>query len=205
MVDEGAARSALTSPATRILPCRSFFPAHDFAMDLFDLSSDVAVVIGATGVLGGAIAEGLAAAGATVAVVGRNEERGAARVKAITDAGGRAGFFRADALDHDELAASHQEIEKGPFGPPTVLVNAAGGNDSQGHGHARLSPSAKLPRRTGARISTSISSAARSCRARNSAPAWANASADRSSTSPASRHICRSRASSLIRRRRRRC
>jgi NAD(P)-dependent dehydrogenase (short-subunit alcohol dehydrogenase family) len=97
-------------------------------MDLFDLSSDVAVVIGATGVLGGAIAEGLAAAGATVAVVGRNAERGAERVKAILDAGGRADFFRADALNHDDLAAAHQEIEKA-FGPPTVLVNAAGGND----------------------------------------------------------------------------
>ena len=36
---------------------------------LFDLSDEVAVVIGAGGVLGGAIAEGLAEAGARVAVV----------------------------------------------------------------------------------------------------------------------------------------
>ena len=47
--------------------------------ELFDLSSEVAVVVGATGVLGGALAEGLAAAGASVAVVGRNAERGRAR------------------------------------------------------------------------------------------------------------------------------
>jgi len=40
--------------------------------DLFDLSGEVAVVIGATGALGGALAEGLAAAGAKVAVLGRN-------------------------------------------------------------------------------------------------------------------------------------
>ncbi len=52
-------------------------------MQLFDLSGDVAVVIGATGVLGGAMAEGLASAGANVAVLGRNEARGQARVQAI--------------------------------------------------------------------------------------------------------------------------
>ena len=37
-------------------------------MDLFSLTGEVAVVLGATGVLGGAIAEGLAAGGAKVAV-----------------------------------------------------------------------------------------------------------------------------------------
>ena len=52
-------------------------------MKLFDLSGEVAVVIGATGALGGAIAEGLAEAGAKIAVLGRNAERGNARVKAI--------------------------------------------------------------------------------------------------------------------------
>ena len=43
---------------------------------LFDLSGEVAVVIGGTGVLGGALAQGLAEAGAKVAVLGRNSERG---------------------------------------------------------------------------------------------------------------------------------
>ena len=56
--------------------------------NLFDLSDEVAVVIGATGVLGGALAEGLATAGAKVAVLGRNQERGEARVEAIRNAGG---------------------------------------------------------------------------------------------------------------------
>ena len=59
-------------------------------MKLFDLGGEVAVVIGATGVLGGALAEGLAAAGAKVAVLGRNGERGEGRVKKIVDAGGAA-------------------------------------------------------------------------------------------------------------------
>jgi len=67
-------------------------------MKLFDLSSDVAVVIGATGVLGGALAEGLAEAGAKVAVAGRHGERGRARVKVIQSRGGQADFFTANAL-----------------------------------------------------------------------------------------------------------
>jgi NAD(P)-dependent dehydrogenase (short-subunit alcohol dehydrogenase family) len=97
-------------------------------MNLFDLSGEVAVVIGATGALGGAVAEGLGRAGAAVAVIGRNEERGMARVKAITDAGGKAAFFSADAVSKESLQAAHQAIEKN-LGAPTILVNAAGGND----------------------------------------------------------------------------
>jgi NAD(P)-dependent dehydrogenase (short-subunit alcohol dehydrogenase family) len=95
---------------------------------LFDLTGDVAVVIGATGVLGGAIAEGLASAGASVAVLGRNHERGNACVKRITDAGGSATFFHADVTQPASLAAAHQAIEAA-LGVPTVLLNAAGGND----------------------------------------------------------------------------
>lgn len=97
-------------------------------MNLFDLSGEVAVVIGATGVLGGALAEGLAAAGAKVAVLGRNAERGEARVKKIRDAGGTAAFFSADAVDRASLTAAHQAIQS-QLGAPTILVNAAGGND----------------------------------------------------------------------------
>ena len=67
-------------------------------MNLFDLTGEVAVVLGATGVLGGAIAEGLAAAGAKVAVLGRNPERGEARVHSIRKQEGTAEFFPADAL-----------------------------------------------------------------------------------------------------------
>ena len=95
--------------------------------ELFSLKGEVAVVIGATGVLGGALADGLAAAGAKVAVLGRNEERGQARVKAITDKGGRAVFFACDASSRASLAEAHSQIES-VLGAPTILVNAAGGN-----------------------------------------------------------------------------
>ena len=97
-------------------------------MNLFDLSGETAVVIGATGALGGALAEGLAEAGAKVAVVGRNKERGAARVEAIKKRGGSAQFFSADAASQSSLREAHRQIEK-QLGPPTILVNAAGGND----------------------------------------------------------------------------
>lgn len=97
-------------------------------MNLFDLSGETAVVIGATGALGGAMAEGLAQAGAKVAVLGRNAERGEACVKRIEKAGGQARFFVADAMSRESLRHAHQEIEK-HLGAPAILVNAAGGND----------------------------------------------------------------------------
>lgn len=95
---------------------------------LFDLSNDVAVVIGATGVLGGAIADGLAKAGAKVAVLGRNAERGEARAAEIKKAGGTAAFISADVSKRESLRAARERIQ-GSLGQPTILVNAAGGND----------------------------------------------------------------------------
>ncbi len=95
---------------------------------LFDLSASVAVVIGGTGVLGGGMAEALAAAGAKVAIAGRNPERGQARCDAITSRGGMAAFFAADASSRESLRALRENVAA-KFGPVTILVNAAGGND----------------------------------------------------------------------------
>jgi len=95
--------------------------------DLFDLTGEVAVVIGATGVLGGSMADALASAGASVAVCGRSKERGAERVDAITGAGGNAIFFPVDASDEASLESALEKITN-QLGKPTVLVNAAGGN-----------------------------------------------------------------------------
>jgi NAD(P)-dependent dehydrogenase (short-subunit alcohol dehydrogenase family) len=97
-------------------------------MNLFDLTGEVAVVIGATGVLGGSLAEGLAQAGAKVAVLGRNAERGSERVKRIKSSGGTAAFFAADAQNRQSLEEALLAIEK-TLGAPAILVNAAGGND----------------------------------------------------------------------------
>jgi len=95
--------------------------------DLFDLAGLAAVVIGGTGVLGGAMAQALAGFGAKVAIVGRNEERGIKRARDIEAAGGTALFQAADALDRDSLARARDAIQ-GRHGPASVLVNAAGGN-----------------------------------------------------------------------------
>ena len=95
--------------------------------DLFNLEKEVAVVLGGTGVLGGAMAEALAEAGARVAVVGRSEERGRERVRAIESAGGKAMFQAADAMDRDSLTRARDAIVK-QWGAVSVLVNGAGGN-----------------------------------------------------------------------------
>jgi NAD(P)-dependent dehydrogenase (short-subunit alcohol dehydrogenase family) len=98
--------------------------------EMFNLTGEVAVVVGGTGALGGALAEGLAAAGAKVAVLGRNEERGLSRVKAIVAKGGQAEFVVADAQVRESLESARTAIEQ-TLGAPTVLVNAAGGNDAK--------------------------------------------------------------------------
>ena len=95
---------------------------------LFDLSEIIALVIGGTGVLGGALAEALATAGAAVAIAGRNEERGNARCVRIRSSGAKAEFFRADASSRESLRALRKNVTA-KLGTATVLVNAAGGND----------------------------------------------------------------------------
>lgn len=96
---------------------------------LFDLGGSVAAVIGGTGVLGGAIASGLAEAGASVVVIGRSRERADARVAAIEAAGGRAIGLLADATRPESLEAARREAEE-RLGPVTILVNAPGVNSS---------------------------------------------------------------------------
>jgi len=95
--------------------------------ELFDLDGVTAAVVGGTGVLGGAMAEALAAYGARVAILGRSQQRGAARVDAIKSAGGSAMFQSIDALDPDSIRSARDAVAN-EIGAATVLVNAAGGN-----------------------------------------------------------------------------
>jgi NAD(P)-dependent dehydrogenase (short-subunit alcohol dehydrogenase family) len=104
-------------------------PTLGVPQDLFDLHGEVAAVIGGTGTLGGLMAEALARFGARVAVLGRNSDRGAERVKSIDAQGGIALFCGVDALSADSLRTAQDIITK-ELGEATVLVNAAGGNRS---------------------------------------------------------------------------
>lgn len=97
-------------------------------MNLFDLTGEVAVVIGAGGVLGGAIATGFARAGAKVAVLDFVPEAGRKRVEALRELGATAEFFQANAVERASLEAARDGVEKS-LGAPTILLNAAGGND----------------------------------------------------------------------------
>lgn len=95
--------------------------------DLFSLEQEIAVVVGGTGILGGAMAEALALGGARVAILGRSQDRGKERVRTIEAKGGQALFQAADAQERDSLARARDAITQ-QWGSVSVLVNAAGGN-----------------------------------------------------------------------------
>jgi len=98
-----------------------------FVDDLFTLKDTVAIVTGGTGVLGGAMAHGLAKAGAKVGILGRRAEKADAVVASIQSQGGTAMSLPADVLDRTQLESARDTIlEK--WRNIHILVNAAGGN-----------------------------------------------------------------------------
>jgi NAD(P)-dependent dehydrogenase (short-subunit alcohol dehydrogenase family) len=103
--------------------------ANAFLDNLFGLSGRTAVVVGGTGVLGGALAEGLARAGAFVVVAGRGTERGIARVDAIKAAGGDGTFVSVDAVDRESVKAL-LDATLHATGRADIVVNCAGVNSS---------------------------------------------------------------------------
>ena len=94
---------------------------------MFNLNGKVAVVTGGTGVLGGAIAGGLAKAGAKVAVMGRREGKAEEVAAEIQAAGGEALALPADVLERAELEEAGNVLLEA-WGRVDILVNAAGGN-----------------------------------------------------------------------------
>jgi NAD(P)-dependent dehydrogenase (short-subunit alcohol dehydrogenase family) len=91
-----------------------------------DLTGKTALVTGATAGIGRATAIALAAAGATVAVSGRDKERGHAVVDAITAAGGAATFLAADLVDADAATDLAARATEALGGRVDILVNNAG-------------------------------------------------------------------------------
>ena len=92
--------------------------------ELFGLEDRVVVVTGASGVLGGAIAQGLAAAGARVGLLARRRDRLDALALRL---GESAVVLEADVLDAAQLELARTTVLD-RWGRVDALVNAAGGN-----------------------------------------------------------------------------
>ena len=96
-------------------------------MNPFDLAGRIALVTGGNGGIGLGMAEGLAKAGATVVIAGRDAQKSAAAVKAIEAAGGKASAIEVDVTSE----ASCRAMVAGTVarhGRLDILVNNAGTN-----------------------------------------------------------------------------
>lgn len=102
---------------------------ENYLTNLFALRDKVAVVIGGTGELCGAMAEGLAGAGAEVVLVGRNADKAAARLEQIKSSGGKGSFIAAEATSKAELESLCNEVLK-RHGNIDVVINGAGINSA---------------------------------------------------------------------------
>jgi 2-dehydro-3-deoxy-D-gluconate 5-dehydrogenase len=94
-------------------------------MKLFDLSGRVAVITGGNGGIGLGMAKGMAAAGATIVVAGRDTAKNGAAVKELEDAGGKASAIPVDVLQEASCCALIDQTVK-THGRLDILVNNAG-------------------------------------------------------------------------------
>lgn len=89
--------------------------------------SKVAAITGGTAGIGLGIAEHLLAAGATVALMARNADKGQAAVDAL-DVGERAVFIQGDATSQDDVEG-FVDAARATYGSVDILVNNVGGAD----------------------------------------------------------------------------
>src|SRR3954447_5556424 len=110
--------------------------SQSYVEQLFGLSGQVAVVIGGTGVLCGALAQGLAQAGASVVVAGRDAGKGEVRVKEIAEVGGRAEFAPVDVTRRESI---EELLERtlASQGRVDMLINGAGVNSASAYFEAK--------------------------------------------------------------------
>jgi 2-dehydro-3-deoxy-D-gluconate 5-dehydrogenase len=94
-------------------------------MQLFDLSNRVAVITGGNGGIGLGMAKGMAAAGATIVVAGRDAAKNTAAVSEIVSAGGKASAIPVDVLAEESCRALIADTMK-THGRLDILVNNAG-------------------------------------------------------------------------------
>ncbi|WP_294221839.1 SDR family NAD(P)-dependent oxidoreductase, partial [uncultured Chryseobacterium sp.] len=90
--------------------------------EIFSIKNKVAVITGASGVLGGSLAKSFIEAGAKVVALGRSQEKLDAFVKELTASGGDAFSVEANVIDISSLEeASKKIIEK--YGKIDILLN----------------------------------------------------------------------------------
>ncbi len=94
---------------------------------LFDLKGKVAVMTGASGVLGSAVAKALGALGVKMVVTARRKEKIEGLAEEIRGAGGTAIAVPTDVMDKANLEKSLATVQK-ELGPVDFLLNFAGGN-----------------------------------------------------------------------------
>jgi NAD(P)-dependent dehydrogenase (short-subunit alcohol dehydrogenase family) len=97
---------------------------------LFDIQGQTAIITGGSGILGSAMAQGLAQAGANIVVIGLHEEKTSAVVQAILAQGGKALAIACNVLERADLQQALEQVTA-TFGQVDILVNAAGGNAPQ--------------------------------------------------------------------------
>ncbi len=94
-------------------------------LKMFDLSGRVAAVTGGNRGIGRAIALGLAEAGASVAVLARNEENNRAVLEGLKQLGVPAVAVKLDVRKRAGLGPAMEQVERA-LGPVDILVNNAG-------------------------------------------------------------------------------
>ena len=92
-----------------------------------DLSGKLAVITGGSRGLGEAMAKTLSAAGASLALVARDEKRLAGVCDALTAGGGKAAYFIADVTDEQQVQRMAAEVNE-KLGAPQIIINNAGTN-----------------------------------------------------------------------------
>ena len=92
---------------------------------LFDLSGNVAIITGGNGGIGRSISIGLAEAGASVAIFGRNEEKNIKTLSELKKIGIPSMAVQVDITNRSELEPAIKKVEN-ELGSISILVNNAG-------------------------------------------------------------------------------
>lgn len=96
---------------------------------MWSLRDKVSVVVGGGGVLAGAMAEGLASAGSSVAIFDFHKGNAEARAEALRSQGAKAIAIQGDASRKESLEKALGEVLSA-FGGVDILINAAGINSA---------------------------------------------------------------------------